>query len=88
MNWDQVSGSWKEFRGKVKEEWGRLTDDDLDVIDGRQEQLVGLLQKHYGMAREDAAYAVLEWLDRAQRPPRPDSAQRGPGRIDHEQSRR
>ena len=64
MNWDQVSGSWKEARGKVREQWGKLTDDDLDVVAGKQEQLVGAIQKRYGMVREDAEKAVHQWLTR------------------------
>lgn len=41
MNWDRIEGNWKQFSGKVKERWGKLTDDDLDVINGRREQLEG-----------------------------------------------
>ena len=62
MNWDQVSGGFKQFRGRIKEQWGRLTDDDLDVIDGKQDQLVGRIQQQYGMAREEAERAVEDWL--------------------------
>jgi uncharacterized protein YjbJ (UPF0337 family) len=65
MNWDHVAGNWKQFRGKLKEQWGRITDDDLDVISGKQEQLVGVIQKRYGMAREDAENALNEWLEGA-----------------------
>lgn len=61
MNADQVKGSWKQFRGKVKEAWGKLTDDDLDVIDGKKDQLVGKVQKAYGVAREDAEKQVKEF---------------------------
>lgn len=64
MNWDQVEGSWKQLRGKVKEQWGRLTDDDLDVIAGRREQLVGTIQKRYGMVRDDVEHEIDEWLER------------------------
>lgn len=62
MNWDQIKGRWQQFRGSVKEQWGKLTDDDLDVIDGQREQLVGRLQERYGMAREQAEHAIEEWL--------------------------
>ena len=62
MNWDQVAGSWMQFRGKVKEEWGRLTDDDLDVINGKRDQLVGKIQERYGLAREEAQRAVELWI--------------------------
>jgi uncharacterized protein YjbJ (UPF0337 family) len=54
MNWDQVAGNWKQLRGKVREQWGKLTDDDLNVIAGKRDQLVGRLQERYGMARKEA----------------------------------
>lgn len=54
MNWDQVKGNWKEFRGKVQERWGKITNDDLDVIDGRREQLAGRIQQIYGKTKEEA----------------------------------
>jgi uncharacterized protein YjbJ (UPF0337 family) len=54
MNWDQVVGEWKEVKGKAREKWGKLTDDDLHVIAGKREQLVGRLQERYGWAREEA----------------------------------
>ena len=54
MNEDILQGSWKQLRGKVKEQWGELTDDDLDKIDGQRDQMVGLLQKKYGYARDEA----------------------------------
>lgn len=63
MNWDQIEGSWKQLRGHAKEKWGKLTDDDLDVIAGKKDQLVGKLQQHYGMAREDADRSIREWMD-------------------------
>jgi uncharacterized protein YjbJ (UPF0337 family) len=58
MNWDTVKGQWKQFRGKVKENWGQLTDDDLDRIEGRRDQLLGAVQKRYGLAREEAERQV------------------------------
>jgi uncharacterized protein YjbJ (UPF0337 family) len=58
MNWDQVEGKWKQYKGQVKEKWGKLTDDDLDVIDGQRQQLVGKLQERYGTAREVAEKQV------------------------------
>jgi len=54
MNWDTISGQWKELKGKVRERWGRLTDDDLEQIGGKKDQLVGKLQKHYGYAKDQA----------------------------------
>lgn len=53
MNSDTVKGTWKQFKGKLKEAWGDLTDDDLDKYEGKREQLVGALQKKYGQAKEE-----------------------------------
>lgn len=64
MNWDSIKGEWKNLRGKVQEQWGKLTDDDLDVIDGKREQLSGRIQKHYGLAREDADRQIDDWFAR------------------------
>lgn len=63
MNWDQVEGNWKQVKGKAKEKWGRFTDDDLDVIAGKRDQLVGRLQEHYGLAREEAEKEADRWSD-------------------------
>ena len=54
MNWDEIKGSWKELRGRVREEWGLLTDDDVDVIAGRRDRLVGMIQQRYGTLKEEA----------------------------------
>jgi len=54
MNEDILKGKWKEIKGEVKQKWGKLTDDDITRIEGKQEQLVGLLQKRYGYAKEKA----------------------------------
>jgi uncharacterized protein YjbJ (UPF0337 family) len=54
MNWDMIKGDWKQLRGKVKEQWGKLTDDDLDQIEGKRDQLVGAVQRTYGIAQDDA----------------------------------
>ncbi|MFO0945004.1 MAG: CsbD family protein [Planctomycetota bacterium] len=64
MNWDQIEGNWKQFRGKLREQWGKLTDDDLDVVGGKKEQLLGMLQKRYGHAREKAEQELEEWRSR------------------------
>jgi uncharacterized protein YjbJ (UPF0337 family) len=61
MNWDRVEGNWKQFAGKVKEKWGKLTDDDLTVIGGKQDQLVGRIQERYGVARDEAEKQVKTW---------------------------
>jgi uncharacterized protein YjbJ (UPF0337 family) len=62
MNWDQVEGNWKQFKGKVQQQWGALTDDDLDKVEGKQEELAGLIQKRYGKSREEAETMVDDWL--------------------------
>lgn len=54
MNQDQVEGGWKQLKGRIREKWGRLTDDDLDIIAGRREQMVGKLQERYGLSKEQA----------------------------------
>jgi uncharacterized protein YjbJ (UPF0337 family) len=64
MNWDQVQGNWKQFKGKVQEQWGSLTNDDLDKIEGNQERLEGLIQERYGKSREEAKTMVDNWLTR------------------------
>jgi uncharacterized protein YjbJ (UPF0337 family) len=61
MNWDQVEGKWKQASGHVKEKWGKLTDDDLQVIRGKRDQLVGKIQERYGIAKEDAERQVEEF---------------------------
>ena len=53
MDWNRVEGNWKQFKGNIKEKWGKLTDDDLDVIDGRRDQLEGKLQERYGYTATD-----------------------------------
>ena len=62
MNWDRVEGNWKQFSGKVKEKWAKLTEDDLQVINGQQEQLVGRIQERYGVAKEEAQKQVRNWV--------------------------
>lgn len=65
MNWDQLQGNWLQFRGKVKEKWGKLTDDDLDVINGKRDQLAGRLQARYGYAKEQAEKEADEFCHSA-----------------------
>jgi uncharacterized protein YjbJ (UPF0337 family) len=54
MNWDIVAGNWTQFKGKVKEQWGKLTDDELDMIAGQRDQLAGKIQEAYGVGRDEA----------------------------------
>jgi uncharacterized protein YjbJ (UPF0337 family) len=65
MNWDQIEGTWKQMKGKVKEQWGRLTDDELDTVAGKRDQLLGLLQKKYGWSKEQAEREVNGWETRS-----------------------
>jgi uncharacterized protein YjbJ (UPF0337 family) len=61
MNSGQVKGNWKQFVGKAKEKWGRLTNDDWQVVEGKRDQLVGKIQERYGIAREEAERQVAEF---------------------------
>lgn len=64
MNQDRIQGRWKQLKGKVKEQWGRLTEDDLDVIAGQRDQLLGRIQQRHGVAREDAVREAGDWEKR------------------------
>jgi uncharacterized protein YjbJ (UPF0337 family) len=62
MNWDQIEGKWKQLTGSVKQQWGKLTDDDLNQIAGTRDRFVGKLQERYGLAKEEAQRKADEWL--------------------------
>lgn len=66
MDWNRIEGNWKQFKGKAKEKWGQLTDDELDQIAGQREQLVGRIQERYGYAKEHAQKEVDDWLNHQQ----------------------
>jgi uncharacterized protein YjbJ (UPF0337 family) len=61
MNWDRIEGKWKQAMGKVKEKWGKLTDDDIQMINGKRDQLVGRIQERYGIAKDVAERQVEEF---------------------------
>lgn len=61
MNWDRIEGNWKQFQGKVKEKWGKLTDDDLTVVAGKRDQLAGMLQNRYGIAKDEVEREIDEF---------------------------
>jgi uncharacterized protein YjbJ (UPF0337 family) len=61
MNWDQIEGKWKQFRGSARERWGKLTDNDWETVAGKKDQLVGRIQERYGVARADAERQADEW---------------------------
>ncbi|MFZ2075578.1 MAG: CsbD family protein [Xanthobacteraceae bacterium] len=63
MDWNRVEGNWKEVKGKIKQKWGQLTDDDLAQINGRRDQLEGRLQQRYGLAKDLVHKDVDDWLD-------------------------
>jgi uncharacterized protein YjbJ (UPF0337 family) len=63
MNWDRIEGNWEQFKGKAKEQWGDLTDDDLEKIQGKQQQLSGKIQKRYGIAKDEADQQIKKWYD-------------------------
>ena len=64
MNWNQVEGNWETFKGKVQQQWGKLTNDDLDVIKGKRTELAGRIQERYGKAQDAAEKDIDSWLSR------------------------
>jgi uncharacterized protein YjbJ (UPF0337 family) len=64
MDWDRIAGNWKQFTGKAKEQWGKLTDNDLVEINGKREQLEGKLQEHYGYDKDQIRREVDDWMTR------------------------
>jgi uncharacterized protein YjbJ (UPF0337 family) len=64
MNQDQAGGKWRQFKGKIKEQWGKLTDDDLTMIEGNRDQFIGRLQERYGIAKEEAERQLREFQNR------------------------
>lgn len=77
MNWDQVEGKWTQIKGSVKQKWGKLTDDDLDIIAGKQDQLIGKIQERYGLSIEAAQQEVKSWSI----PPEEESEERAKQRV-------
>jgi uncharacterized protein YjbJ (UPF0337 family) len=65
MNWDQIEGNWTKAKGKLRQQWGKLTDDDVDVINGKREELAGRLQARYGYQKDQAEKAIDEWMKKA-----------------------
>lgn len=61
MNWDQIEGRWTELKGKARASWGKLSDDELEQIAGKKDQIVGKLQQKYGLAHEEAEKQADEW---------------------------
>ena len=65
MDWNRVEGNWKQLRGRAKQQWGKLTDDDLATAAGRRDELAGKIQERYGIAMDAARKQVDEWARRA-----------------------
>jgi uncharacterized protein YjbJ (UPF0337 family) len=63
MNKDQVAGNWKELKGKLKQQWGKLTDDDFTVLEGKSDELSGRIQQRYGVAKEEAEQQVKRFRE-------------------------
>ena len=64
MNNDTIEGNWKQLKGKVKEQWGKLTDDDFDVIAGKRDQLLGRIQERHGVSKDEAEKQVKTWEEK------------------------
>lgn len=64
MNWDRIEGNWKQFSGTVREHWGKLTNDDLEMIKGERQKLAGRIQERYGVAKDEAERQIDDWLTR------------------------
>jgi uncharacterized protein YjbJ (UPF0337 family) len=64
MNNDRAAGTWKQIKGKVKEQWGKLTDDEIDQLEGKSDQLAGKIQERYGMQRDEAERQAREFRTR------------------------
>ena len=62
MEWNQIEGNWQELRGKVRQQWAKLTDQDLERIGGAKDRLVGALKQRYGYEKDKAATEVEGWL--------------------------
>jgi uncharacterized protein YjbJ (UPF0337 family) len=61
MNWSRIEGQWHQLKGQVKSQWAKLTDDELTNIAGKKEQLLGKIQEHYGILKDDAEKQIDEW---------------------------
>jgi len=62
MNWDRVEGNWKQMKGRVQQQWGKLTNDDLNLVEGKRIELIGRIQERYGVQRDEAEQQIDNWL--------------------------
>ena len=83
MNWDRIEGNWKQLRGKALAQWGKLTDDELDTINGRREALSGRIQELYGISKDEAEEQIENFarLVSEHEPKRPDRSARNDARA-------
>ena len=61
MNWDTIAGNWKQLQGKARQQWGKLTDDDLELVKGKRDELAGRIQERYGVAKDEAERQIDDW---------------------------
>jgi uncharacterized protein YjbJ (UPF0337 family) len=62
MNWDRIEGNWKQFQGKVRQQWAKLTDDDVELVKGKRTELAGRIQQRYGVAQDEAERQIDTWM--------------------------
>ncbi|HMJ52948.1 MAG TPA: CsbD family protein [Polyangiaceae bacterium] len=74
MNWDTIEGQWKQFKGRAKQAWSKLTDDDLANLNGKREQLAGKIQERYGIQKQEAEKQIDEWIGKLGSSGRSDSS--------------
>jgi len=67
MNKDQIEGNWKQLKGIVKQQWGKLTDDQIYLIEGRREEIAGKIQEAYGLSKAEAEEQIAEWVKQSER---------------------
>lgn len=63
MNWDRIEGNWKQLKGQVREKWGKLTNDHIDVVAGKRERLAGKIQEVYGIGKDEVNRQIDEFAD-------------------------
>ncbi len=61
--WNQVEGNWDQFKGSIQENWGELTDDEVDQLSGKRDQFIGMIKEKYGVAQEEAEAQVDQWAE-------------------------
>jgi len=66
LDWNRVEGNWKQFKGKIKEKWGELTDDEIDKMEGSREQFEGKIQEKYGIGKDQSKRNIDDWLNTLQ----------------------